>query len=200
MSGRIVSVPDFQIEKNVSLTARETSLIIVDMQNDFVNPRGSLYVNGCESIIDPIRKLIGKAREKNVLIIYTMDTHRENDPEFEVWPKHAVEGTWGWRIIDELEPSDKDIAIRKIRYDAFFGTPLDYILRNHGIKYVIVCGVVANICVLHTAGSAALLGYRVVLPMDAIAALNKFDYYATIRQISFLYKGIITLSNEITFK
>jgi len=62
-----------------------------------------------------------------------------------------------------------------------------------------VTGVVANICVLHTAGSAALRGFKIVLPVDCTAALNDFDLKLTIRQVSFLYRGIITSSELISF-
>ncbi len=77
-------------------------------------------------------------------------------------------GTWGAEIIDELKPLPDDIVIRKRRYDAFFGTDLDYVLRHvvHATNLVIV-GTVANICLLHTAGSAALNWYNVVVPIDA---------------------------------
>ncbi len=195
-----IIVPEYSIKKNIRLNSRETALIIVDMQNDFVDKRGALYVDGSEKIVPRIKILLDRAREKNVLIIYTMDTHLENDMEFTIWPKHCVENTWGWRIVDDLKPAKDDIIIRKLRYDAFFGTPLDHILRLNNIKDIVICGVVANICVLHTAGSAALHGYRVIYPIDATVALTDFDYYLSIRQISFLYRGVITTTDEIHFE
>jgi len=124
----------------------------------------------------------------------------KDDPEFKIWGEHTIEGTWGWQIVDELKPHEDDIIIRKIRYDAFFGTPLDYILRSLGIRNLVITGTVANICVLHTAGSAALLGYKVIIPVDGISALNDFDLYLTLRQVDFLYKGIITKIEKISFK
>jgi len=197
---KVVEIPEFEVKKNVVLPANKTALIVVDMQNDFVNPKGALYVKGSEKIVPTIRSLVEKARKKNVMIVFTMDTHMEDDIEFSIWPKHTVEGSWGWQIIDELKPEKNDVIVRKLRYDAFFGTPLDHILRIRGIEYVVVCGVVANICVLHTAGSAALHGYKVVFPIDATVAITEFDYYAAIRQVSFLYRGTITRSDEITFE
>jgi len=109
--------------------------------------------------------------------------------------------TWGAEIIDELKPMPDDILIRKRRYDAFFGTDLDYVLRHvvHADTLVIV-GTVANICVLHTAGSAALNWYNVVVPIDGISALDEFDYYAALRQVTFLYKGILTKVDSIRFR
>ena len=72
--------------------------------------------------------------------------------------------------------------LRKVRYDVFYGTPLDHLLRLWGIDTLIICGTVANICVDYTAASAALRWYGVVIPRDAISALEPFDLEASLRQ------------------
>ncbi|MEO0150352.1 MAG: isochorismatase family cysteine hydrolase, partial [candidate division WOR-3 bacterium] len=146
----------YEVKERVELSAKETALIIVDMQNDFAHERGSLFVPDAPKTIKPIKSLIEKFREKNSTIIYTQDWHMEDDPEFKIWGVHAVAGTWGAEIVDELRPTDRDITVKKLRYDAFYGTSLDHILRVKGIKSLVITGTVANICVLHTAGSAAL--------------------------------------------
>jgi len=158
MNAKTVIIPEYKIKDKIELNANETAVIVVDMQNDFVDPNGALYVEKARETIEPIKKLLKKAREKGVKIFYTQDWHEEEDIEFGIWGKHAVAGTWGAEIIDELKPEKGDILIKKLRYDAFFGTPLDHLLRIHGIKNVVIVGTVANICVLHTAGSAALHG------------------------------------------
>ncbi len=195
-----VKVPGYTLMESVELDAKKTAVIIVDMQNDFAHPDGKLFVPTTRDTIEPMKELLKKARDKGVLIIYTMDSHMKDDVEFKIWGEHAIEGTWGWQIIDELKPMENDIIIRKLRYDAFFGTPLDHILRIRGIENLVIVGTVANICVLHTAGSAALLGYKIIIPIDGISALNDFDMYLTLRQVDFLYKGILTKVRNIVFK
>ncbi|BFI75021.1 cysteine hydrolase family protein [Sulfurisphaera ohwakuensis] len=194
-----VELPPIPEEKEVLLSPSDTALLIVDMQNDFVRKEGKLYVPNAETTIPAIRNLIDKARSANTLIIYTQDWHMKDDPEFKIWGEHALAGTWGAEIIEELKPEKDDFVIKKYRYDAFFETPLDYILRVKGIRNVIVTGTVANICVLHTAGSAALRWYNVVMVKDGISAITEFDYYATLRQVDFLYKGKITDSSGVKF-
>ncbi|MBB5252827.1 cysteine hydrolase family protein [Sulfurisphaera ohwakuensis] len=194
-----VELPPIPEEKEVLLSPSDTALLIVDMQNDFVRKEGKLYVPNAETTIPAIRNLIDKARSANALIIYTQDWHMKDDPEFKIWGEHALAGTWGAEIIEELKPEKDDFVIKKYRYDAFFETPLDYILRVKGIRNVIVTGTVANICVLHTAGSAALRWYNVVMVKDGISAITEFDYYATLRQVDFLYKGKITDSSGVKF-
>jgi nicotinamidase-related amidase len=195
-----VTVPEHQIAPNVSLDPRSTALIVVDMQVDFASPKGKLYVQESRPTIRGIRSLISNARKMKVPVIFTQDWHRADDAEFLIWPPHSVEGTRGAQVIPELKPLGSDYFIRKRTYDAFFATDLDLLLRQKGIKSLIISGTVANICVLHTAGSACLRGYEVIVPIDTISALNPFDYQTALRQISFVYQGKLTDSRRIRFK
>lgn len=184
----------------VSLPAKQTALVIVDMQNDFAHPDGKLYGPAAREIIPRIASLLERARAKGVRVVYTQDTHYKDDPvEFPIWGQHVVKGTWGWQIVEELKPREGDIVIEKMRYDAFFGTPLDHVLRMYGVRHLVVTGTVANICVLHTVASARLRLYDVVVPIDAIAALNEFDYAAALRQMDFLYKVTLTTTQGVEF-
>jgi len=90
-------------------------------------------------------------------------------------------------------------VIRKRTYDPFFATDLDLLLRQKGMQNLVITGTVANICVLHAAGSASLRDYQVVVPVDAISALNPFDFQAALRQISFVYRGKLAYSRGIAF-
>lgn len=195
-----IEVPSIPEHKEVILDPTNTALIIVDMQNDFVRKNGKLSVPTAEATIPFIKRLVDKARSSNALVIYTQDWHMKDDPEFKIWGEHALAGTWGAEIIDELTPEKSDFIVKKYRYDAFFESSLDYILRVKNIKNTIITGTVANICVLHTAGSAALRWYNIIMPKDSISAITEFDYYATLRQVDFLYKGIITTADGIKFE
>jgi len=192
-----LQVPEYTLAREVSVDPRTTALIVVDMQNDFVKRGGALVVETAAATIPAIQRLLALARAKGMKVFFTQDTHEEGDIEFPIWGPHVLRGTWGWQIVDELAPRPGERVIEKLRYDGFFGTPLDHELRLAGIQSVIVCGTVANICVLHTAGSAALRGYRVVLLIDAISAITPFDQQAAIRQVHFLYRGVITTSEAI---
>jgi nicotinamidase-related amidase len=194
-----VKVPEKIDVKPIELEASKSALIIVDMQNAFVHEKCRLFVPESRKTIEPIRKLLEEARSKNVLVIYTQDWHQKDDPEFNVWGEHAVAGTWEAEIIDELKPIDGDVLIKKLRYDGFYGTYLDDVLRMRKIENTVITGTVANICVLHTAGSAALRGYKVVIPIDCISALSMFDYISTLRQVTFLYRGLLTTHEGVRF-
>jgi nicotinamidase-related amidase len=194
-----VTVPDYRILPEVKLDPRMTALVVVDMQVDFVSPKGKLCVPEARKTLPKILHLIYKARRAKCPIFFTQDWHRSDDPEFSIWPLHAVAETPGARVSWQLKPSPTDYFIRKITYDAFFGTDLDMVLRQKGIRNLVITGTVANICVLHTAGSACLRGYDIIVPEDVISSLTPFDQAVALRQISFVYQGKITRSSGIKF-
>jgi nicotinamidase-related amidase len=185
-------VPPYAVQDAVVIDPARTALIVIDMQNDFVQRGGSLLVPDAEATVPAIRRLLELARLNRMRVVYSQDTHRLGDPEWEIWPEHCLEGTWGWEIIAELAPGVDDTVLRKLRYDAFFGTSLDHLLRLWGIDTLIVCGTVANIGVQYTAASAALRWYHVVIPRDAISALEPFDLEASLRQTAFVFAGWLT--------
>jgi nicotinamidase-related amidase len=189
---RLIAVPEYEVHEEIRLDPARTALVVIDMQNDFVRERGTLHVPEAESTISVIRGLIQFARQHEIRVVYSQDTHREGDPEWKIWPEHAREGSWGWQIVDELAPAEDDTVIRKVRYDAFYGTPLDHLLRVWGITTLVFCGTLANICVHYTAASAALRWYDVVIPRDAISALDPFDIEAKLRQTVFVFAGRVT--------
>jgi nicotinamidase-related amidase len=196
---RSIEVPEYEVQAEVRVDPARTALVVVDMQNDFVREGGSLLVPDAEATIPVITALLKHARAHGMRVVYSQDTHRDGDPEWRIWPEHAREGSWGWEIIDELTPAGDDVVLRKPRYDAFYGTPLDHMLRVWGVDTLVICGTVANICVHYTAASAALRWYEVVIPRDAISALDPFDLESSLRQTAFLFAGRITTAAGLSY-
>ena len=194
---RSIEVPEYEVHDEVHVDPAKTALVIVDMQNDFVKEGGTLVVPDAEATLPKLRGLLDLARGSGMKVIFTQDTHAEGDPEWEIWPEHVREGSWGWQIVEELAPREDELVIRKVRYDAFYGTHLDHYLRVWGLDTLVICGTVANICVHYTAASAALRWFEVVVPKDATSALDPFDLEASLRQTSFLFAGKITGSKSI---
>ena len=190
-------VPPYAVQDAVRIDPARTALVVLDMQNDFVQRGGSLLVPDAEATIPAIRRLLELARLNRMRVVYGQDTHHRGDPEWEMWPEHCLGGSWGWEIIAELAPGVDDTVLRKVRYDAFFGTSLDYLLRLWGVNTLIICGTVANIGVQYTAASAALRWYHIVIPRDAISALEPFDLEASLRQTAFVLAGRVTTAGGV---
>lgn len=177
------------------------AILIVDITKEFLVSDGIKVVAESEAIVKPNQDLIAAGREKGIPIIFCNDTHRVGKPdaEFEICSDHCFEGTKGAEVIDELAPQPEDYQIPKRRYSSFFGTDLDIILREHGVKSVIITGVLSNICVRSTVHDAFFLGYRVFVPEDCCQGSSKAIHEATMWDIDHYY-GYVSDSATIISK
>ena len=192
-----VEIPEYAVEDEVCIDPRRTALVVIDMQNDFVKQGGSLLIPDAEATIPAINGLLELARTSQIRVVYSQDTHRQGDAEWETWPEHCREGSWGWEIVAELAPATDDTIIRKLRFDAFYGTSLDHLLRLWRIDTLVICGTLANFGVHYTAASAALRWYSVVIPRDTISALEPFDLETSLRQTALVFAGRVTTAGHV---
>lgn len=195
-----VEVPNYEVEEEISLNPTNFVVLVVDMQNDFAHPDGPLYNPDAEDTIEPIADLLDRARTAGCDVWYTRDTHTEDDPEFDAWGQHCVRESWGWKIVEELQPVENDLVFNKSRYDGFYGTDLDQQLRINEKQGLVIVGTVANICVHYTAASAGLRYLTVVHPVDLVSALTEFDYHASLRQAQFLFQSRLVKSEHLIFE
>ena len=200
MFPEILKLPKKLEVGEVKLNPSESALLVIDVQNDFVKPSGKLYAKGAEKIIEPIQKLLSKARSAGATVIFTQDWHIKDDPEFKIWGEHTLENTWGAQIVDELKTRESDIVVQKPSYDAFYSTRLDHILRARGVKKLVLTGLMGNICVQCTAVGAAVRGYELVIPVDAVFTILEFDHVAALRFMSSILKAELTTSDLLSFE
>jgi nicotinamidase/pyrazinamidase len=173
----------------MSVFEEGTALLIADMIYDFVDPDGQLYVPGIEVIVPEIAALITEARTAGSPVIYVNDSHDPDDEEFERWGPHAIAGSPGTDVVRELAPVKGDYVMDKKRYSAFYGTELDQLLKELGIKSLVITGTVTNICVMVSAIEALMRGYRVKVPLKAVHALNEADQQMALDQIERVFGG-----------
>src|SRR5215204_286127 len=189
---RTIDVPEYEVQSGVRVASGRTALIIGDMQNDFVKEGWTLVVPGAEETIPPIRRLLELARGAGLQVVFPQDTHNDGDPEWEIWGEHCRERSWGWQVVDDLAAHEDEATVRKPRYDAFYGTQLEHMLRLWGVDTLIICGTVANICVHYTAASAAMRWFNVVVPKDCISSFNDFDMEASLSQTATLLGEVVS--------
>ncbi|MBF8278401.1 MAG: entB [Candidatus Brocadiaceae bacterium] len=171
-----------------TLNNEKHALIVCDMLNDFVLKGAPLEVARAQAIIGNIKREIIKSRKKHIPIIYCCDGHRPADPEFSLWPRHAVKGTVGAQVIDELKPHKGDYLITKPSYSCFYKTALDKLLKQLGITHVILTGVATNICILYTVAEASMRGYKVIVPENCVAALSQGDHRFALQQMKRVFQ------------
>nr|HID59053.1 cysteine hydrolase [Desulfobacterales bacterium] len=164
------------------------ALIVVDMLNDFVDEKGSLYCGEtARDIIPFIKERIDEYHQQGDLVIYLQDTHDENDREFERFPRHCIKGTWGHGIIPELKPDEHDQIVLKRRFSGFFETGLEEILRSHRIDEVEVVGVCTSICVMDTVGDLSSRDYSVTVPRAGVADFDPEFHDFALRRMERTY-------------
>jgi nicotinamidase/pyrazinamidase len=168
-----------------------TALVVVDVQNDFADPAGSLSVAGGQAIIPTINGQIAMASNAGTLVAFTQDWHPESTPHFAkdggLWPVHCLADSWGAELHPDLEAPDDAPRVHKGANgeDGYSGftmrdpttgeetsTELDGVLRSRGIERVVVAGLATDYCVKATALDAVRLGYETRLLTDAIAAVD----------------------------
>jgi nicotinamidase/pyrazinamidase len=160
-----------------------SALLIVDMLNDFVLPGAPLEVPAARDIIPAIKRRIEDVRREGIPVIYLCDGHATDDPEFKIWPEHALRGTGGAQVVDELRPDSGDTVVLKTTYSAFYGTDLERILREMKGQTVTIAGILTNICVFFTAADAVMRGFRVRVARDGVAALTDEEHAFALDQM-----------------
>ena len=182
------SSPSLQLP--VPLFTATTALIVVDIQNDFAHPSGSLHVPGAEAVIASANRLLSEAASASAVIIYTQDWHPLHTPHFVsdggIWPVHCVGNSWGARFHEELFMADAPVVRKGVDgADGYSGfttrdpqsgdqqpTTLEARLRDASIRRCVIIGLATDYCVKETALDAQRLDFETIVAREAVAAVN----------------------------
>ena len=170
------------------------AILVVDMLNDFVT--GALGCDRARDIVPATAELLDAARKAGVPVIFCNDAHLPGiDRELQLWGDHAIAGTPGAEVIPELNLCEKDYVVPKRRYSGFFQTDLDILLKELGVKTVVVTGLHAHMCVRHTSADAYCLGYDVVAAKECLNSFTEEEYLGGLAYLKTCY-GADSYSNE----
>jgi len=186
-----------RIDELHRLRPGRTALVVIDMQHGFLDPGAALEVPQGREIIPNVRRLIDACREKQVPVVFTEFVYASSVPSLRGDPfgtEHlpaepgeptgfgypssncligpgAGEGPNSAQTVAELAPRPDELVVQAYTYDKFYGTPLDLALRSRDVRWLIVTGVVTDVCVNATLMSAANRDYRVTAVTDGVATL-----------------------------
>ncbi|RYY97043.1 MAG: isochorismatase family protein, partial [Comamonadaceae bacterium] len=173
--------------------ARETALVVVDMQNGFLKPGGYFDNVGydlahADGTIASVRRTVDAARNAGLFVTYIQSGFDAahlvvGGATAPVWHKSEAQvlmrerpelarqlitdGTWDYELVDELQPATGELVVKKSRYSAFAGTCFDQVLRARRIRNLLFCGVATNVCVESTLRDAYHHEYFCLLLDDA---------------------------------
>lgn len=166
-----------------------TALVVVDVQNDFADPQGSLSVKGGEEIVPVVNAEVARADAAGALVVYTQDWHPPDTPHFEkdggVWPVHCVRDTWGAELHPALDVRGQSLRKGGGGEDGYSGftmrdpetgvessTGLAEALAGRGIARVVVVGLATDYCVKETVLDALAKGFDATVLRDAVRAVD----------------------------
>jgi nicotinamidase-related amidase len=185
---------------NANKEKNRYAILVVDMLNDFVH--GKLKCERANRIIPNIKLLLDSARKKDIPIFYCSDEHLMIDTyEMKLWGPHAMKGTEGAKVIEELKPHESDYIIPKRTYSAFDGTGLDKALKGvyngNGANTVIIAGMHTHICDRHTAYDAFVRDLDIIVPEDGVEAFTENDHISGLDYLKKVYGAKIRKVSEI---
>jgi nicotinamidase-related amidase len=174
--------------------ASRTALLVIDMLQDFLH--GPFAGPGADRLIGPVRTAIARARARGVPVIFIGDAHAANDAEFKVLPPHAIVGTPGAEVVEELAPQSGDVIVKKTRYSGFFETELTDVLRRMKVDTIALCGLQTDCCVLYTAADGFFRDFRPVLLEDALTARTDEGHRSAIASMQRLFGAQVVASDQ----
>lgn len=196
-----------------------SALVMVDLQNDFVDPEGwvarhqvpgFLGDTGISSVVERSRVLLDAARRAGALRLFVRmlgDDRYLSGPLKAVYarnhghvrPPCVMEGTWGADWAEGLGPDggDRELIVDKHRYSAFIGTRLDLLLRSHGVRTIVVCGVATSGCVESTIRDGFMLDHYVVIAGDACGDYERARHDATLSKMALSFGTVVTVDDVV---
>lgn len=198
----------------------KSALIIVDMQNDFVHPDGGLACKARETpqagidmpflmaTIPHVQRLARAFREAGRPVVYVAHVVKPDfsDAQWPYWRlgfspggnrTFIAEGSWGARIVDDLEPQDGEHLVVKKGFGGFSNTPLDTILRNMGVTTCVVSGVTTCVCVSTTVRGGVEHNYRMILVQDAVAEVSRDTHEAELKTMARIFADVKTTDEVV---
>ena len=188
-----------------------SALLIIDMQNAFIDTRGSLPRMGLDTsrtrkAIEPIQRLRREFHDRGLPVIYLQHTHEPDGSDMgriaEVFPPiralgHCFDGTWDAAIIEELTPAPQDTVVKKNRFSWFYWTNLEDVLRRLRVRSLVVAGIATNICVESTIRDAFYRDYPVVVPREATASFTEEAETGSFANFAFAFARVLPLEEVI---
>jgi len=217
---RMVTLPARPEPLRVS--ADETAIIVIDMQNAYASEGGyvdlaGFDISGAAGTIGQIAKVLETARDAGVLVVYLQNGwdpdyveaggpgspnwHKSNALKTmrarpELQGKLLARGDWDYALVDALAPQDGDIVLAKTRYSAFFNSQLDSTLRARGIRNIVFVGIATNVCVESTLRDGFHLEYFGVMLEDATHHLGPdFIQAASVYNVEKFFGWVSTVAD-----
>lgn len=192
-----------------------TALIVVDMQNAFCSPEGSFNRRGfsilnLKKVLETTKSLLSIAHKDGLLAIFTKMAYKQDYSDAGLLVKYIapeivqlegyLENSWDSEIVETLRPQENDIIITKRRYDPFFNTNFEMILRENRITELLVVGLLTNVCVETCVRSAFDRDFKVTLVREGTSTYSKRLLNASLDTIEKHFGKVISYNELIELR
>jgi len=172
------------------------AVLVVDMLRCFLEPGMTLYTGDrARGIIPNIQGLLEKEIKIGSQVLFIADHHDPDDLEFKMFPPHCIAGTPEAEVIPELAKYPGELVPKK-RYSAFYDTGLGPKLEHLKPEKLIICGVLTNICVMHTTADARNRDYQVEVPVDCVASPDEQEHRFALQHMEKILGATLTRFKE----
>ena len=189
------------------ITPENAALIVVDMQNIWVHPRGARYLPMSEDIVPRLQELLSFCRAKQVPVIYLHTTKRPDLADAGIFADikpqtHDADNEWsnfegsvGAEFYEPVRPAGQDILVKKFRYSGFYGTQLENLLRALRRDTIAITGVATNVCCDSTARDGAMRDFRVLFLADCNASFSQEEQEATLQNFDKHFGVVMSMAS-----
>jgi nicotinamidase-related amidase len=178
----------------------EVALLLIDIINDLEFPGGEELLRNALPAAKNIALLKERARQASVPVIYVNDNFGRWRSDFNRIVKHCLDDeVRGKPIAELLKPDDDDYFVLKPKHSGFFSTTLDLVLEYLGARTLVITGIAGNNCVLFTANDAYMRDYKLIIPADCTASIDRKNNDNALRQMQDVLKADISSSGEVEF-
>jgi nicotinamidase-related amidase len=175
-----------------------TALIVVDMLNTYEFEDADRLTESAERALPPIRRLLDRASDEDVLTIYVNDN-------FGAWKSDRddlIESALGGRrpdLVEPLVPRDEALFVVKARHSIFFQTPLEYLLGQEGVDRLVLTGQVTEQCIVYSALDAYIRHIEIAVPRDAVAHIHEHLAEASLEMMTRNMRADVCAANDVRF-
>ncbi|WP_232666304.1 cysteine hydrolase family protein [Pseudonocardia sp. TRM90224] len=180
----------------------DVALVVVDVIDAFFEPGRPAYYPASADVLEPLRELLAAARAADRLVVHAVERHRPGLPDFEHHkiPVHCEIGDDQSSFVEGFAPNGRprEVELPKRRYSAFHSTDLDLLLREQGVRTLVVAGVKTNVCVRATVQDAFAAGYEVLVPREATNSNRPHLAEASLEDIDRYFGSVVPLDEALT--
>jgi ureidoacrylate peracid hydrolase len=184
------------LSREISIVPRQSALLFIDVQNYNARSDGGAYKDkglqpvevekkyDCffkhlkKSVIPNMKRLQNVCRKKNIEVMYTViesltKDGRDRSLDYKISGFNVPKGSWDAKVLSEIRPMEDEIVIPKTSSSVFISTNIDFLLRNLGINFLIISGLLTDQCISHAVRDACDHGYLVTLITDACSTKSR---------------------------